>query len=241
MSENKQEKIEEYSKKERVVNCWLSLQDVEITQIANIANCSYEYARRIIREIESGDIDPSEYRDTNLQKLLDTKYDTMSRDNQVQLFESERSKESESVKDWLTERDDSKKEIDVEVEDPDNISHEQQESSGKPATIKANSLQACLQSVTELKSQAEYYVEQGDKSALWQYYVAARAEAYINDLLSQGDEIQRSKVKHTERVFLELYNEANFESEHGRNGAEKKKYAAMRVSELLRGVLEDTD
>lgn len=232
----------DFTKKERVVNSFLLPEDLSISEISDVADCSYEYARQIVRDIQSGEIDPNKLADADLQSQLTAKIKSPPPNTSIEDFGVVVTNDSPSEEESSVEESEGNEERASISEVPENTSYgSDQQPSEQDEEIPISSLGPCLDSMEELKTEAQFYIEEGDDGALEQYYVAQRAIQLVRGLIedSSDETVSRAKVEELRRIFVEFYHEADFQAEHDHAGAARKKYTAYRAVAMLESVLND--
>lgn len=236
--------LDSYSKKELVVNSWLLSENLSISEIADAVDCSYEYARRIIRQIESGDLLAEDFADDELQSELRKSLDLSEMNHSVSDYnQTENQNKATAVP---TGNSDSIKNIDLSLEkseDEDSSKTEKELKGGETEGVLAEDLKEALTKFEELRNEAKFHLDENEGWAYGQYYVAQRAVKLVEGLLDSGetDVIAPIEIWELVRIFEEFYHEAEFEKDVGLVGAEQKRYTAYRIASVLNSALQEGD
>lgn len=225
-----------YTKKELVINAWLLSYDLSNSDISDLAGCSYEYARRLVENLENGELNATHFEDEDLQSALEDKLQAIQMglpdfDNQSEDLSTDRG----SI-DIIGESD---KEISDGLED---LIHgnEPSEPSEESDQVDREYLQRCLDEINSYYREANFHMENGEQWALWQYYLSVRAHQLLGRVLEEYDgSIPNEEIEKIANTFKEFYYEANFEEEHNLKGAKQKKFTSLRIHEMLQVVVED--
>lgn len=150
--------IDDATTKEMIINAYLVDSGLSKSEISELVDCSYEYARQVINKIKNGEVDADKFEKEKLK----------------QHFLKQLDRERQQVK--LTNSED------TNIDPPD-----KSRSEPVSGTIPAAELQRVIDMIDVLRREAEYEIKQGRKQSREKYFVANEAIELLNDLVERAD------------------------------------------------------